>query len=99
MPIHSCEICNFQTEKKSTYTKHIQSKTHLNKVNGNDSNYCSSTTTSTASNTTTADNTCTASRIKELENQLKLKDLEMEKLIAEYELRLKHKDEIISILN
>jgi hypothetical protein len=89
MPIHSCEICNFQTEKKSTYNDHLKSKKHVNKLNGD---CCSSTTSSSINDS--VDNTSTASRIRELENQLKLKEMQIEKMMIE----LKHKDEIISIL-
>ena len=100
MPIYSCEICNFQTEKKFNYDKHIKSKKHLNKINGD---CCLSTTSSSINNF--VDNTSTASRIRELENQLKLKDLEMENQLKLKEMQiekmmieLKYKDELISFL-
>ena len=100
MPIYSCEICNFQTEKKFNYDKHIKSKKHLNKINGD---CCLSTTSSSINNS--IDNTSTASRIRELENQLKLKDLEMENQLKLKEMQiekmmieLKYKDELISFL-
>jgi hypothetical protein len=100
---HCCEICSFQTEKKSTFTDHLTSKKHINKVNG-----IASTSSATASSsviTSESENTFTASKIRELENQIKILKLEYEfKLQAkdfelkQKEIELKHKDEIISIL-
>jgi hypothetical protein len=84
---HCCEICSFQTEKKSTFNDHLTSKKHLNKVNGVASSTASSVTTSVDETT----NSSTASRIRELEHQILI-------MRTEYELKLQHKDEIISIL-
>ncbi len=33
MPIYTCSICNFKSDRKTDHTRHIQSKRHLEKVN------------------------------------------------------------------
>lgn len=93
-----CEICCFETTKKSTYTDHLTSKKHLNKSSGltSVSSDASTTSLSTISNCDT--NSSTASRIRELEHQLQLKDLEIQRIKNEYEMKLQHKDEIIALL-
>ena len=93
-----CEICCFETTKKSTYTDHLTSKKHLNKSSGltSVSSDASTTSLSTLSNCDT--NSSTASRIRELEHQLQLKDLEIQRIKNEYEMKLQHKDEIIALL-
>lgn len=92
MPSYICQPCNFNTEKKSTYNDHLKSKKHLNKTNNCCQSECASTS-SIISTITTIDetNSSTAARIRELEHQILL-------MKKEYELKLQHKDEIISIL-
>jgi hypothetical protein len=93
MPIFSCKCCSYETSKKSSYDKHIQTSKHLKQI--------SSDCTSVVSSITTDDNT----KLLELEYQLKLKDMEIKNIINEYtlklqmkDLELKQKDEIIAIL-
>lgn len=91
MPEYICECCRFTTAKKSTYNDHLKSKKHLNKING-----CSSSNTVVSDITENEIITDTESvlRIKDLENELKLKEQEIENL----KMQLKMKDEMISIL-
>lgn len=96
-----CECCSFETSKKSTYNDHLKSKKHLKKISGDDS--ASTNSSAVVSEITSLEdqsinNTSTASRIRELEHLLQLKDLELQRLKTEYELKIQHKDEIISIL-
>lgn len=100
-----CELCAFTTEKKSTYVNHLESNKHKNKLNGAASNPVSEASSEISSVTTTPDDSATALRIRELENQLKLKDLEIQNLIANHAMELKmkdleiqHKQELISVL-
>lgn len=111
-----CEACSFKTEKKSTYDKHITTKSHLNKLNNLETDSLSKTSCDSSVSCETCvfsvssvspssnmsleiDNTSfTSSRIRELEHQLQLKELEIERIKNEYEIKLKFKDEIIDIL-
>lgn len=95
MPLYICQPCDFKTEKKSTYNDHLKSKKHLNKTNNCCQVECASIS-STISAITTDEQSET--KIKELQELLRIKELEMKKIIDEYELRLKQKDEIITIL-
>ena len=92
---YTCDCCSFSTTKKSTYNDHLASKKHLNKING-----CSSSC-SVVSNITEPEFITTSSindesilRIKELENELKMKELEISNLKAQ----LQMKDEMINVL-
>jgi len=91
-----CECCNYKTNKKSTFDTHNVSKKHLEKLGGsskdavksvkseksiNDETVCSS------ENSNTTNDSYLTLKIRELENALKLKDLE-----------IKMKDEQIELL-
>jgi len=89
MPLYICQPCDFKTEKKSTYNDHLKSKKHINN--------CSKLECASTISTISADEQ-SETKIKELQELLRIKDLEMKKIIDEYELRLKQKDEIITIL-
>lgn len=93
-----CEICCFQTEKKSTYTNHLKSDKHIKKVNGVASTTASETSSVSSLTNNIENNSFTASRIRELEHQLQLKDAEIQRMKIEYELKSQHKDEIIALL-
>jgi len=103
MPEYRCECCNYVTNKKSTFDTHNVSKKHLEKFNGSDVKSEKSinmeTIYSQKSNVSN-DNYLTL-KIRELENALKLKDLELHSLKNENEnlkQLLKSKDETIDIL-
>jgi hypothetical protein len=87
MPEYRCECCNYVTNKKSTFDTHNVSKKHLEKFNGSDVKSEKSinmeTIYSQKSNVSN-DNYLTL-KIRELENALKLKDLELHSLKNENE--------------
>lgn len=103
MPDFTCQCCNYRTERKSSYDNHLKSSKHLQKLNNQTETQSVSSLNSLEYTTTTlvTDN----SRILELEYQLKMKDAEIQNIINEYTLKLqmkdleiKHKDELITML-
>ena len=102
---YTCERCLFETTKKSTYNDHLASKKHLNKINNINSGSCSVISNLTEDdenikliyteehkNVVVLDNNTI--KIKELEQELKMKDLEINNL----KIQLQMKDDIISVL-
>lgn len=97
---YSCKCCDFETERKSNYEKHMRSEKHLRKLNGSDASSLSS-----LSFTETPTYNVSINRITELEYQLKMKDIEIQNIINEYNLKLqmkdleiKHKEDMIQML-
>jgi hypothetical protein len=89
-----CKCCNYETTRKSSYEKHINSDKHKNIENRDN-------ISSISGDETKHDNT-TNNSIVELEYQLKMKENEIQNIINEYTLKLqmkdleiKHKDDII----
>jgi hypothetical protein len=96
---YRCECCNYVTNKKSNFDNHNVSKKHLEKVNGSDDKSVTSeksikmeTIYSQESNV--SNDSYLTLKIRELENTLKLKDLEIESLKQ----IIKSKDETIDLI-
>lgn len=105
MPKYVCECCEFETDRKSNYDKHIKSSKHLSKLNQPSSSTNISVTSVSSLGTEEFKDSSKQSAIVELEYQLKLKDIEIQNIINEYTLKLqmkdneiKHKDELIAML-
>jgi len=64
MPEYSCDCCNFSTTKKSTFNDHLTSKKHINNSKNTDDII------------ETNDTNKYLLQIKELENELKMKELQ-----------------------
>jgi hypothetical protein len=89
---YRCECCNYVTNKKSNFDSHNVSKKHLEKVNGSDDKSVTSEKsikmeTIYPQETNVSNDSYLILKIRELENALKLKDLE-----------IKMKDEQIELL-
>lgn len=96
---YTCESCSFTTTKKSTYSDHLTSKKHLNKINNVTNITCSNiSVVSTITEPEFQSDTASVLKIKDLENELKLKELEISNLKTFYESQLKMKDELINVL-
>lgn len=94
MPSYTCACCDFSTTKKSTYADHLKSQKHLKKVNASSSCSVISNLTEPEEYAEVETVSTTTARITELENALRLKDLE----ISHLKEQLKTKDDMISIL-
>jgi hypothetical protein len=94
MPLYTCACCDFSTTKKSTYADHLKSKKHLKKVNASSSCSVISNLTEPEEYAEVETVSTTTARIQELENALRLKDLE----ISHLKEQLKTKDDMITIL-
>jgi len=98
MSKYCCLICKFETVRKNNYDTHLTSAKHLKKMN----NSCSESEVSSVVSVATKvnnyndnnNNNNENARIVDLENQLKIKDMEI-KMKDEI---IKHKDEIINML-
>lgn len=89
---YRCECCNYTTNKKSTFDTHNISKKHLEKINASEVKSIASEKsiqmeTIYSQETNVSNDSYLTLRIRELENALKLKDLE-----------IKMKDEQINLL-
>lgn len=91
MPEYRCECCNYTTNKKSTFDTHNVSKKHLEKMNTSSDDVKSEKSINMETIYSQESNVSSESyltlKIRELENALKLKDLE-----------IKMKDEQIELL-
>lgn len=85
MPIYKCIPCNYETPRKSNYETHLKSSRCKCKDN------CSVTSSITTNDDELLDYKL---KIKDLENTIKLRDME----IREYIIKLQLKDEIIDAL-
>ena len=94
MPSYTCACCDFSTTKKSTYADHLKSQKHLKKVNASSSCSVVSNLTEPEEYAEVETVSTTTARITELENALRLKDLE----ISHLKEQLKTKDDMITIL-
>jgi len=94
MPSYTCACCDFSTTKKSTYADHLKSQKHLKKVNASSSCSVISNLTEPEEYAEVETVSTTTARITELENALRLKDLE----ISHLKEQLKTKDDMITIL-
>ncbi len=82
MPEYRCECCNYSTSRKSNLDNHNASKKHLEKINRSEVNSVVSDKsvnieTIYSQNTTVSEESYLTLKIRELENALKLKDLEI----------------------
>jgi hypothetical protein len=91
---YTCECCSFSTTKKSTYKDHIGSVKHKKNFQTDSSSVISNITEPD----TTFSETKSILQIKDLENEIKLKELELQNIKTFYEAQLKNKDEIITLL-
>ncbi len=91
---YTCDCCSFLTNKKSTYNDHLVSKKHLNKINNISVTSSNSSIISNITEPELQDDTASTLKIKDLENELKLKELEINNLKE----LLKVKDEMIIFL-
>jgi hypothetical protein len=80
MPEYSCDCCNFSTTKKSTFNDHLTSKKHINNSKNTDDII------------ETNDTNKYLLQIKELENELKMKELQYQLKIQELENKLTMKE-------
>ena len=94
MPTYTCACCDFSTTKKSTYADHLKSQKHLKKVNASSSCSVVSNLTEPEEYAEVEAVSTTTARITELEDAIRLKDLE----ISHLKEQLKTKDDMISIL-
>ena len=97
---HTCQICNFNTERKSTYDAHLKSSKHLEKMNGNN---ISTSQTGSVLSAVTNDNNNTGNnteQVEELKKQLLLKEMEIQRITNEFTFKLQMKEmEIQRITN
>jgi hypothetical protein len=96
MPEYICKSCEYKTNKKNNYDKHLKTTKHLENINKSNEDNCSVSSVSSS---------VSKQSIIDYEYQLKMKDLEIQNIINEYTLKLqlketelKHKDEIIYLL-
>lgn len=91
---YTCDCCFFLTNKKSTYNDHLTSKKHLNKINNISVTSSNNSIISSITEPELQDDSSSLVKIRDLENELKLKELEINNLKE----LLKVKDEMISFL-
>lgn len=97
---YNCPTCNFTTDRKSNYERHLKTS----KCSNNNSISSSASLSSSVSNLTDEEMSIN-NRILELENQLKIKDLELQmkdleiKHLKEINLMLKNEQQVKPSLN
>lgn len=100
-----CKCCNYETDRKSSYEKHLNSDKHKKVVKQNPRDDVSTISGESTHGADDEASTTSNKSIIDLEYQLKIKENEIQSIINEFTLKLqmkdleiKHRDETIAML-